>query len=161
MNGSKNHFLTSTRPQHWYQHIGRSCQSPHHNDSLNQCHYISTINYPGIYNPIPGLLVWYYPYHSPPIRSNIINIIQCQSTVSCLAQMHVDGGSNCHDFWDKYLLYVLFFYPIMFKFLLDPTSQLPAWDLSLSSYQVHAYSNHWLCPNGTTQNAQSTSTSVP
>ena len=41
----------------------------------------------------------------------MVNILQPQSTVSHITQMQVDGGDNCHTFWDKKLFYVLFVRP--------------------------------------------------
>ena len=35
----------------------------------------------------------------------MINLLRCQLTVSCLTQMRVDGGDNCHAFGYKHLLY--------------------------------------------------------
>ena len=39
----------------------------------------------------------------------MVKLLHSQSTVSHTTQMQVDGGANCHDFWDKHLFYVLFY----------------------------------------------------
>ena len=38
----------------------------------------------------------------------MVKLLHSQSTVSHPTQMQVDGGANCHDFWDKHIFYVLF-----------------------------------------------------
>ena len=38
----------------------------------------------------------------------MVKLLQWHLTVSCITQMHVDGGAKCYNFCYKNLLYVLF-----------------------------------------------------
>ena len=41
----------------------------------------------------------------------MVKLLQRQTTVSHTTHMQVDGGANCHGFWDKHLFYILFVRP--------------------------------------------------
>ena len=41
----------------------------------------------------------------------MVNFLQCHSTASCIASMHMNEGANFHDFGYKNLFYVLFVRP--------------------------------------------------